>query len=153
MNDATVKSLDRILGTAPTDKSEELVSVPEVLPAEVPDQALVELTEEELQAKEDFEFSRGALKSIAAEAQQVLNRASDVAQQTDAPRAFESVAEMVRATVEVHRELQNIQKSQAEARMAAFAAKNPTAPINVEKGIIFSGTSEELLRLINPERE
>lgn len=103
-------------------------------------------------AREDFLFSRGALRTVATDAQNALHRAVDVATQTDTPKAYEAVAEIVRATVEVHRELQGIHKTAAETRLATAAAKEPQSPVNVDKAIVFAGTSEELLRLISKDR-
>lgn len=112
-----------------------------------------DLTPEERQASEDYEFSRGAIKSIAVEAQTTLNRAVEVATQTDAPRAYEVVADMVRATLEAHRDLQQLHKTSTETRLARQSAKQPAGAVNIQQGIVFSGTSEELLRLISKDRQ
>ena len=112
-----------------------------------------DLTPEERHASEDYEFSRGAIKSIAVEAQTTLNRAVEVATQTDAPRAYEVVADMVRATLEAHRELQQLHKTATETRLARQSAKQPAGAVNIQQGIVFSGTSEELLRLISKDRQ
>lgn len=153
MNKDTETALDGVFGIAPApvNTPTEMVVVPEVLPpAEV---APVEVSLAERQAQEDYEFSRGALKTVAAEAQNTLHRAVEVAEQTDTPRAFEAVADMVRATLESHRELQSLHKTAAEIRMATKTATAPTTNVNIDKGVVFSGGPDELLRLIDPSRQ
>lgn len=165
MNDVTRQTLDTIFNAAPIAPPTELAvrEVADVVTGEimtVTDSTATALvipdaevpTQEEIEAKEDYEFSRGAIKSVAVEAQTTLSRAVDAAVQTDAPRAFEAVADMLRATLEAHRELQSLHKTAADVRAATAAAKAPPGTVNVDKGVIFTGTSDELLRLIDPER-
>lgn len=154
MNNDTKTRLSTIFDITPPvtadETSEALVITPEVLPPMLA--APVEETEAERLAKEDFEFSRGALKSVAVEAQTMLHRATEVASQTDTPRAFEAVGDLVRATLETHRELHSLHKTAAEVRLATKTAP-PSSQVNIQQGIVFSGSSEELLRLIDPSRK
>jgi len=156
VNDSTKEALNTIFDvpTPTTDDpvSTEIVAVAEVLPAE-PAPSPVEETEAERQAREDFNFSRGALKSVAAESQNTLHRAVDVANQTDTPRAFEAVGDLVRATLEAHRELHSLHKTAAEIRLATKAATTPASQVNIQQGVVFQGSSEELLRLISKDRQ
>lgn len=110
-------------------------------------------TEAEQHAQEDFTFSRGALKSVAVEVQNTLHRAVEVAEQTDTPRAFEAVGDLVRATLEAHRELQQLHKTAAEIRMTNKTSTTPAASVNIDKGIVFNGSSADLLKLIDPSRQ
>jgi len=82
-----------------------------------------------------------------------LHRAVEVAEQTDTPRAFEAVADLARATLESHRELQQLHKTSAEIRIAAKTAQAPTSQVNIDKGIVFNGSPDELLKLIDPSRQ
>lgn len=110
-------------------------------------------TAEEERADEDFHFSRGALKSLAVEAQQTLHRAVEVAEQTDKASSFTAVAELLRATLEAHRELQQLHKTSAEIKIAAQASHAPQAQVNIQQGVVFNGTPAELLKLIDPSRQ
>lgn len=152
MNKDTGLALDAVFDiTTITDTSTDAVVVPvEVLPAVIA--SPTEQTIAERQADEDFEFSRGAIKSVAVEAQNTLHRAVEVAEQTDTPRSFEAVGDLVRATLESHRELQNLHKTAAEIRLTM----NPPTPanqVNIDKGIVFNGSPDELLKLIDPSRQ
>lgn len=154
MNTNTAASLDAIFqvdSTVAMVSSDVSVSPELVVPTLAP--AVVEETEEERQAREDFQFSRGALKSVAVEAQNTLHRAVEVAEQTDTPRAFEAVADMVRATLESHRELQSLHKTAAEIRLATKTAQTPANQVTIDKGIVFNGSPDELLKLIDPSRQ
>lgn len=146
-NDAPkIEAVDaEIVDVVPHGAIETSITVPAPAPPAEP-------TQEEKEARADFELSRTALTVVAQDAQTTLHRAVDVAMQTDTPRGFEAVAEMVRATIEVHREIQQLHKTAAEIRMATKTASGPSTTVNVEQGVIFNGSSDELLRLIDKSR-
>ena len=152
MNQKTEESLNTLFNID-TDKQTESTELVQALPAELvlANTAPEELSQEELDAKEDYEFSRGALKSVAIESQSIMHRAADVANQTDTPRAFEAAAAMVKVTLEAHQALQGLHKSAAENRMMAKSSSG-TTNVKVEKGIVFAGTPDDLLRMIDPTR-
>lgn len=156
MNEQTKAQLNTIFNidaSASTSNSADLVVVPEIISSELaPASSSVDNDAERL-AQEDFEFSRGALKSVAVEAQTMLHRATEVASQTDTPRAFEAVGDLVRATLETHRELQSLHKTAAEVRLATKASTTPASQVNIDKGIVFNGSPDELLKLIDPSRQ
>ena len=153
MNDSTKDALNTIFDVEPApDISTEIVPAVEVLPA-TPTTPPVEESDAERQAREDFDFSRGALKSVATESQNTLHRAVDVANQTDTPRSFEAVGDLVRATLEAHRELQSLHKTAAEIRLATKTAATPASQVNIQQGVVFQGSSDELLRLISKDRQ
>lgn len=113
--------------------------------------AEIELSKEEKDAQEDYEFTRTSLKELSKTSQEGLNDSLALAKSLDRPAGFDAVANMVKATVEVHRALQEVHKTAAEIRIASKTA-NPQAPVNVERGIVFTGTPEDLLRMLKPER-
>ena len=154
MNDSTKDALNTIFDVEPiaTPTTTEMIPAVEVLPATTASAPAEESDAEKL-AREDFEFSRGALKSVAAESQSTLHRAVDVANQTDTPRAFEAVGDLVRATLEAHRELQGLHKTAAEIRLATKTAQTPASQVNIQQGVVFQGSSDELLRLISKDRQ
>jgi len=154
MNKDTVNALDVIFDVA-VETSNSATDIAVITPTELVRQepeAPRELTIEEREAKDDYNLSRTALTVIALDAQTTLHRAVEAANQTDTPRAFEAVADMVRANIELHREIQQLHKTSAEIRLANKAAGQSTTQVNVAKGVIFSGSSEELLRMISKDR-
>lgn len=151
MNETTKENLNNIFDMSTSNTSMEVAVVGEVLPAVA--SSPVQESDAERLAREDFEFSRGSLKSVAVEVQGTLHRAVEVAEQTDTPRAFEAVADLARATLESHRELQQLHKTSAEIRIAAKTAQAPTSQVNIDKGIVFNGSPDELLKLIDPSRQ
>jgi hypothetical protein len=167
MNQNTMSALDVIFDVKPEPKSTQLQlgfdndsEVTVITPSELipePDTQLIaaehEPTIEEREAKEDYSLSRTALTVVAMDAQTTLHRAVEVAQQTDTPRAFEAVADMVRATIEVHREIQQLHKTAAEIRAANKPAGASQGNVNVAKGVIFNGGADELLRMIAKDRK
>jgi len=151
VNETTKENLNNIFDMSTSNTSLEVAVVGEVLPAIA--SSPVQESDAERLAREDFEFSRGSLKSVAVEVQGTLHRAVEVAEQTDTPRAFEAVADLARATLESHRELQQLHKTSAEIRIAAKTAQAPTSQVNIDKGIVFNGSPDELLKLIDPSRQ
>lgn len=151
MNETTKENLNNIFDMSTSNTSMEVAVVGEILPAVA--SSPVQESDAERLAREDFEFSRGSLKSVAVEVQGTLHRAVEVAEQTDTPRAFEAVADLARATLESHRELQQLHKTSAEIRIAAKTAQAPTSQVNIDKGIVFNGSPDELLKLIDPSRQ
>jgi len=151
VNETTKENLNNIFDMSTSNTSLEVAVVGEVLPAVA--SSPVQESDAERLAREDFEFSRGSLKSVAVEVQGTLHRAVEVAEQTDTPRAFEAVADLARATLESHRELQQLHKTSAEIRIAAKTAQAPTSQVNIDKGIVFNGSPDELLKLIDPSRQ
>lgn len=122
-------------------------------PVAIPAPVREEKSDAERKADEDFEFSRGALKTLATEAQTTLHRAVEAAEQTDKASSFTAVAELLRATVETHKQLHDLHKTSAEIRIASQAGRSPQAQVNIQQGVVFNGTSEELLRLIDKSRQ
>lgn len=114
-----------------------------------------EKTQAELDAEADYEFSRESLKNISAMAANGLSEALVLAKQLEKPAGFEAVANMVKAAVETHRALQEMHQSAAEIRIAAKTAAGSanTTNINVAKGVVFAGTPDELLRLVDTTRQ
>lgn len=153
MNKDTERTLDNVFEIASSEVTDEpttaIVPAVEVLPAPVV--APTDETEDERQAREDFQFSRGALKAVAVEAQNTLHRSVDVANQTDTPRSFEAVAVMVRAVLDSHKELHDLHEKTAKVRAMKTAA--PASTVNVDKGIVFQGDAAALLKLIDPSRK
>lgn len=153
--------LDALFDTSdPSDTTNLAEVTPEVItPSEIvtvdttpPMTTLTELdiAEAEAKARVDFEYSREGLKKIATEAANTLARSVDVAAMVDSPRNFEAVAAMVKASVEVHRELQNMHALSANIR----AMKNgPVKQVNVKNGVVFNGSSADLLKLLKPDRK
>lgn len=147
MNEKTTSALDAVFEIAPPITTDLVVSPTDGLPAVVVEDEIA------ARAEEDFVFSRAAIKAIAAEAQTSLKRCVEVADMTDKASSFEAVAEMVRATLEAHRELQNIHRTAAEIRLTTQSASNPPGTVNIQQGVVFTGTSEDLLKLISKERK
>jgi hypothetical protein len=154
MNAQTQNALNQIFNITPTElpatENDHAIQVSDV----TLDAPLAEsISPEELRAEEDFLFSRGALKSLAVEAQNTLHRAVEVAEQTDKASSFTAVAELLRATIETHKELQQLHKTAADVRLATKTTQTPVGQVNIDKGIVFQGGADELLKLIDPSRK
>lgn len=139
--------------TTNTIEPEVVTSLTQVVSSEiVAANTEVELSKEEKDASEDYEFTREKLKQISITAQGGLEESLQLARSLDKPAGFDALANMIRSTVEVHKALHELHKSSAEIRISTKTANSPSSPVNVEKGIVFAGTAEDLLRMIDPTR-
>lgn len=155
MNTETQNALNQIFNIAPSEPlipttPDTLLVVSEV--AESVPAPGASATIHEIRAEEDFLFSRSALKSLAVEAQTTLHRAVEVADQTDKASSFTAVAELLRATIETHKELHQLHKVSSELRQS-HAPSSSASSISIDKGVVFTGGADELLKIIDPSRQ
>ena len=146
-----------VVGNIPVETTLVLTEKLPAIPAKtslVPVEAntAIELSKEEKDAQEDYEFTRNSLKKVSEYSQEGVLDSIALAKSLDRPAGFEAVDNMVKATVEAHRALQELHKSAAEVRIASKTASMQQSTVNVEKGVVFAGTAEDLLRMIDTTR-
>jgi hypothetical protein len=103
-------------------------------------------------AQEDFEFSRTKLRSLADQSESVLSRAMEVAQQTDKASNFEAASELIQSVIQIHKELRDLHRHTRDIDMTQEENAG-SSPVNIEKGVVFSGSPSELLKIIDPSRK
>lgn len=157
MNHDTKESLNAVFGivaesTPPQDAA--LTSSVTVLPPESTEPTPAPQTIHEIRAEEDFLFSRTSLKNLATDGSSVLRRAIDAAEQTDRASNYEAVAALMRAAVDTHRAIQDLHKTSQELRIATQVSQAPhAASVHIEQGVVFNGTGDELLRILDKSRQ
>ena len=92
----------------------------------------------------DFDISRNNLRALLAQGQEALQHALEVAKQSEHPRAFEVVGNMVKQLADVNQQLMDLhqQKQKLEGGPAKKDAKNVT------NNAIFVGSTSELNKMI-----
>jgi uncharacterized membrane protein len=93
----------------------------------------------------DYDKSRTNLHELLIKGQEALNYALDVAKQSEHPRAFEVVGNLMKQLADVNQQLLDIhqQKQKLDAPSKAEASKNVT-----NNNAIFVGSTSELSKMI-----
>jgi len=93
----------------------------------------------------DYDKSRNNLHELLLKGQDALNYALEVAKQSEHPRAFEVVGNLIKQLADVNQQLMDIhqQKQKLDAPSKAEAAKNVT-----NNNAIFVGSTSELSKMI-----
>ena len=95
--------------------------------------------------EDDYEISRNNLREILTQGQQALNKALEVAQQSEHPRAFEVVGNLMKQLADINQQLLDLhqQKAKLDAPKGEGAKKEVT-----NNNVIFTGSTAELNKLI-----
>lgn len=114
--------------------------VTEVIPeieAPKPEKALVD------DIKKDYEYTRGNLYSIIEKGQEAINNVLELAQETDAPRAYEVVGQLIKNVSDATDKLIDLQKKIKDLD----EVKQQKGPTNVTNAL-FVGSTAELSKML-----
>mgnify|MGYP006268864565 CR=1 FL=1 len=92
---------------------------------------------------DDYEFARSNLYDLINKGSLALEDIIDVAKQSESPRAFEVVTNLLKTMVDANKDLLDLAKKQKELEKRD---ENPDAPKTVNNNLIL--TSAELLKMI-----
>ena len=92
---------------------------------------------------DDYEFARSNLYDLINKGSHALEDIIDVAKQSESPRAFEVVTNLLKTMVDANKDLLDLAKKQKELEKRD---ENPDAPKTVNNNLIL--TSAELLKMI-----
>jgi hypothetical protein len=130
------------------DKLSEVFDVPTITKVEVEtvDFSTGEIIETpDSKIENDYDKSRSNLHNLLVQGQDALNHALEVAKQSEHPRAFEVVGNLMKQLADVNQQLMDLhqQKAKLDAPNKAEAAKNVT-----NNNAIFVGSTAELNKMI-----
>lgn len=94
----------------------------------------------------DYERTRSNLHSLLAQGQDALMHALEVAKQSEHPRAFEVVGNMVKQLADVNSQLLDL--SEKKQKLMTKKEERPSAQ-TVNNNAIFVGSTSELKKLID----
>ena len=119
------------------NKKEETV---EVLSAEV----INDLTAQKLDADidQDYDYTRDNLKEIITKGSSALDGILELAQESEHPRAYEVVGQIIKNMVEANQQLIELQKN-----MKSLKKKDTSNPRTI-KNALFVGSTHELQKLL-----
>jgi hypothetical protein len=133
-------TLSNALGIEPTSKQVEIlppVSVPSVQP---------EPTEDQEDQKNDYVLARRTFRDLIDKGNDAIEGISDLAKQSESPRAYEVMATLMKTVAETTKDLFDLQKRKKDLAGGNEKKLDETA-ITVERAV-FVGTTAELLKKV-----
>jgi hypothetical protein len=132
------------------DKLDEVFNVTGEIVSDQIESNEIELVEEKKEmnpiindTKKDYDYVRGNMYSIVEKGQEALNSALELAQETDSPRAYEVVGQLIKNVsdsaeklIELHKKMKDIEE-----------VKHSNGPTNVTNAL-FVGSTAELSKLL-----
>lgn len=132
------------------DRLSEVFDVPTIVKTSVEGETIDASTGEILQSTEakiesDYDTSRNNLRELLTTGQNALMHALEVAKQSEHPRAFEVVGNLMKQLADVNQQLMDLhqQKQKLDAPSKAEAAKSVT-----NNNAIFVGSTTDLAKMI-----
>jgi len=133
-------TLSNALGIEPTSKQVEIlppVSAPSVQP---------EPTEDQEDQKNDYVLARRTFRDLIDKGNDAIEGISDLAKQSESPRAYEVMATLMKTVAETTKDLFDLQKRKKDLAGGNEKKLDETA-ITIDKAV-FVGTTAELLKKV-----
>lgn len=107
----------------------------------------IDLTKNEID--QDVEYARNNIKTLIENGNRSILELIQVAKASEHPRAYEVVATMLKNLSELNKDLLELQKRKKDLDPKGYSKNN----INVDKAIVFTGSTTELIKLIKQNKE
>ena len=127
------------------DSLSEVFEVKTMTPTEVIDTDGVIVSQSNNKIEDDYEVTRNNLRILLQQGQEALQKSLDVAMQSEHPRAFEVVGNLMKQLADINQQLLDLhqQKQKLDEPSKAEKAKQVT-----NNNAIFVGSTAELNKLI-----
>ena len=127
----------------------------EYIPSEEVKQEILVPVKEELpsntDAEEDFELTRKTMKKMLEKGTNAVDELFELAKASEHPRTFEVLANLIKTTSDVSKDLYNLQKMKKELKDEP-QKKPHDGGVTVERAV-FVGTTSDLLKKIKAEKQ
>lgn len=140
-----MKEIDNILGIEHIDESNQEILPPVVVEEEkaAPQKPVYEDTADR---QEDYDLSRRTFRDLIEKGNDAIEGISDLAKQSDSPRAYEVMATLIKTVADTTKDLYDLQKKTKDLTTGG-EKKVDEAAITVEKAV-FVGTTADLLKKV-----
>lgn len=151
LNKGNYQDLDDLFGTETTKIPEpvEVIEV-EILPATTTTSAVpavIESTGDDIE--DDYNVARNKLNELIDTSQRALEGMLNVALASDSPRAYEVVGQLIKTTGDTAKDLMDLQ---ARKKKVLQDDNKKSQQIDTQNNIIFSGSTQDLLRALKAEK-
>ena len=138
MSNKTEKALNEALGI------ENAVEI--IPPKQVTE--VVNTPHEDNDVEADYNLSRRTFRSLIDKGNAAMENLTDLAKESESPRAYEVLATMMRTIADTTKDLYDLQKKTKDLK----GEKKQETTVNVEKAV-FVGSPSDLLRKIKEEKQ
>jgi len=138
------EKLDEIFGTK-TEQVSTAVVIPPATPIQVP-VAYIPTGDD---IEDDYQVARQKLNTLIDKSQQALDGMLNVALASDSPRAYEVVGQLIKTTGDTAKDLLDLQ---AKKKKILQDDNKKTQQIDTQNNIIFSGSTQDLLKALKAEK-
>ena len=132
------EELNKLFGTEPTTEL-----VPKVASEIVP----LETKSKQEDQEDDYQLARQTLRDLVSTNHEVLGELVQLAKQSEHPRTFEVVGQLVKTQSEVAKDLLNLHKQQKDLQ----GDKGSTNKVGTQNNIVFAGSTNELMKLMKQQ--
>lgn len=135
------QNLSSILDIEPLSINEQI----DILP---PDDNINEISNNVID--EDVDFARKNIKELISKGDKAIDQLLHVAKESEHPRAYEVVATMIKNLSDLNKDLLELQKRKKDLSPKDYSKSQN---INVDKAVVFTGSTTELIKLIKQNKE
>lgn len=101
----------------------------------------------EVQKEDDYDLARSTLRNLISKNETVLTDLIHLARNSEHPRAFEVVGQLVKTQSEIAKDLLGIHKQKKE-----LDGGDSPQNIRTQNNIVFAGSTSDLLKVISQQR-
>lgn len=101
----------------------------------------------EVQKEDDFELARDTLRNLIHKNDSVLSDLVEIARNSEHPRAYEVVGQLVKAQSDIAKDLMNLHKQKKE-----ISGEDVQQNIKQQNNIVFAGSTSDLMKMISAQR-
>lgn len=128
--------LNKIFGTDPVPApSTEVAKIESSNPSKEEDQ------------EDDYQLARATLRDLVVTNKDVLDELVSLAKNSEHPRTFEVVGQLVKTQSEIAKDLLGLHKQQKEL------TQDKGTKVGTQNNIVFAGSTNELLKLMKKQNE
>lgn len=120
----------------------------EIIPPKQPE-PIINTPHEDDDVKADYNLSRRTFRDLINKGNQAMESLTDLAKESESPRAYEVLATMMRTIADTTKDLYDLQKKTKDLK---GEEKKEQTNVNVEKAV-FVGSTADLLKQIKENKQ
>jgi len=103
------------------------------------------MSNEENEIQDDYDYARARYYSLTEKGDEAIDLMLDLARESEHPRAFEVLSNMLKQNAEIADRLMDLQKKKEEVRLT----DNPQLPNSMTQNNVYVGSTTELQRMLH----
>jgi ubiquinone biosynthesis protein Coq4 len=100
---------------------------------------------EENEVQDDYDYARSRYYNLTEKGDEAIDLMLDLARESEHPRAFEVLSNMLKQNAEIADRLMELQKKKKEVRLT----DNPQLPNSMTQNNVYVGSTTELQRMLH----